>query len=628
MSRVEFMRMPIQHCAAVVLFATLMFGVADSTHAQLTRVSGQAVSGGGKSAAADRVVVGAVVLGASGVSSAGSTRISSGSIFYGQAMTATYSGSAAQVVGATNRTLKVAVLGGVGPITGRFFDRLGGQTGYSQSTMTRVAGDTMLFELQGSRLGLRGLEYYFEVERAGAIVSIGSAAEPYRFITQLQNVSAGALPAQQYRMIGFPFDVSPSTPSAVFEDDLGSADPVEWRIGRYDAQSESYDEYPNFGNVAAGRGYWIITREGTSVDASGQSAIPDTTVTDGGNETHYGLLMVEPGWNQIATPFAFAIDWNDRIAEGGIEDVLWGYTSGFDEVTSYDPAETLAPFTGYWVFNSASVARKLLLPYVETVAGAPNRKLVPSEAADVWMNLSVSAGAVGDRYNVVGIAPGAASGRDEFDFSEPPSIDKYVSLAFVHESSSAKTELLAGDFRPPQDSVHVFDVLIRGNVTEDVQLRAEIGGAGSPGTMAVLIDRATGRQYDLRKTPEIVLDNKASTQGARYRLLVGRDGDPGFPDVSSTMPREFALSQNYPNPFNSSTTIGFDVSSASMVKITIFDVLGRTVRVLTHKSYSPGRYALAWDGSDESGHTVASGMYMYQFVAGDVRVIRKMVVLK
>lgn len=628
MSRGEFMRRPIRHCAGVVLFATLVFGVADSSHAQLTRVSGQTVSGGGKSAASDRVVVGAVVLGASGVSSAGSTRISSGSVFYGQAMTATYSGSAAQVVSATNRTLKVAVLGGAGPITGRFFDRLGGQTGYTQAAMTRIAGDTMLFELQGSRLGLRGLEYYFEIERAGAIISIGSAAEPYTFITQLQNVSSGALPAEQYRMIGFPFDVSPSSPSAVFEDDLGTADPVEWRIGRYDARSESYDEYPNFGNVAAGRGYWIITREGTTVDASGQSATPDTTVTDGGSDTRYGLLLVEPGWNQIATPFAFAIDWDDRIAESGIEDVLWGYTSGFDEVTSYDPAESMAPFVGYWVFNSASGARKLLLPYVETVAGSSNRKLVPSEAAEIWINLAVFAGAVGDRHNVVGIAPGAASGRDEFDFSEPPAIDKHVSLAFVHESSSAKREFLAGDFRPPQDSVHVFEILIRGNVTEDVLLRAEIGGAGSTGTVAVLIDMATRRQYDLRKKPEIVLDNRASAEGARYQLLVGRDGDPGFPDASSTIPREFALSQNYPNPFNSSTTIGFDVPSASTVNITITNVLGQTVRVLTDREYGQGRYSLAWDGRDDNGTSLASGIYLYQLVIGDVRITRKMVLLK
>lgn len=78
------------------------------------------------------------------------------------------------------------------------------------------------------------------------------------------------------------------------------------------------------------------------------------------------------------------------------------------------------------------------------------------------------------------------------------------------------------------------------------------------------------------------------------------------------VPSAFYLGQNYPNPFNPTTTISFGLPQSSHVRITIYDVTGREVNVLTDAGYTPGAHTVTWDGTDISGASVASGMYVYR----------------
>ena len=89
-----------------------------------------------------------------------------------------------------------------------------------------------------------------------------------------------------------------------------------------------------------------------------------------------------------------------------------------------------------------------------------------------------------------------------------------------------------------------------------------------------------------------------------------------------------ALHQNYPNPFNPSTEIRFDLPTARDVKLRIYNQLGQTVRTLVDHRMKAGAYSLKWNGDDEAGHTVASGVYFYNLDAGDFTQIRKMTLVK
>ena len=133
---------------------------------------------------------------------------------------------------------------------------------------------------------------------------------------------------------------------------------------------------------------------------------------------------------------------------------------------------------------------------------------------------------------------------------------------------------------------------------------------------------------------------------ATFRFVTLTD-DPGVVDIAygelgnsahigvpmqvakaKALPMAAALHQNYPNPFNPSTEIRFDLPTARDVKLRIYNQLGQTVRTLVDHRMKAGAYSLKWNGDDEAGHTVASGVYFYNLDAGDFTQIRKMTLVK
>jgi hypothetical protein len=96
----------------------------------------------------------------------------------------------------------------------------------------------------------------------------------------------------------------------------------------------------------------------------------------------------------------------------------------------------------------------------------------------------------------------------------------------------------------------------------------------------------------------------------------------------SQIPTEFFLSQNYPNPFNPTTLISFGLPTDSDVKVEVFNLLGQRVRTLLHSQEKAGYKTIIWDGNDESGKGVASGVYFYKVEAGKYNETKKMTLLR
>ena len=97
---------------------------------------------------------------------------------------------------------------------------------------------------------------------------------------------------------------------------------------------------------------------------------------------------------------------------------------------------------------------------------------------------------------------------------------------------------------------------------------------------------------------------------------------------TSTRPQSFALEQNYPNPFNSETAIRFALSTSEEVELAIFNLAGQKVAVLVDGRRLAGVYAVRWDGRDDGGRGLASGIYLYRLRAGQEVETRKLVLLR
>lgn len=97
---------------------------------------------------------------------------------------------------------------------------------------------------------------------------------------------------------------------------------------------------------------------------------------------------------------------------------------------------------------------------------------------------------------------------------------------------------------------------------------------------------------------------------------------------SPGLPERFILGQNYPNPFNPETNIPFKLPRKSQVKLVIIDTRGQIIKTLVNKTMEAGEYQILWDSKDDTGKSVASGVYLYRLTAGSFTMVKKMVVLR
>jgi len=142
----------------------------------------------------------------------------------------------------------------------------------------------------------------------------------------------------------------------------------------------------------------------------------------------------------------------------------------------------------------------------------------------------------------------------------------------------------------------------------------------------VLVDKSAQVSLDLKNEGNYSF----SSQNKDFRILVGQpdfvqDNDLG----SQPLLKTYELFQNYPNPFNSETTIQYALSRNTHLKIVIYNALGKEVKKLVDNTYqSPGIYKILWDGTDNQGIPLPTGIYLCRLMTNEDSQIRKLLNLK
>jgi len=104
--------------------------------------------------------------------------------------------------------------------------------------------------------------------------------------------------------------------------------------------------------------------------------------------------------------------------------------------------------------------------------------------------------------------------------------------------------------------------------------------------------------------------------------------DVGDEDDDFIIPDDFALNQNTPNPFNPTTDISFDLPRSTHVTLNVYNILGQKARTLIDENLPAGSHIITFDGRDDGGYELSSGIYFYQIKAGEFSQSRKMTLLK
>ena len=100
------------------------------------------------------------------------------------------------------------------------------------------------------------------------------------------------------------------------------------------------------------------------------------------------------------------------------------------------------------------------------------------------------------------------------------------------------------------------------------------------------------------------------------------------PKDTPPLPRKFYLYDNFPNPFNPGTNVTYEIATRDNVSLEVFDIQGREIKTLVRKEQFPGKYSVYWNGQNEKGSIVSSGVYLCVLRVGGIELSKKMVYLK
>jgi len=524
-------------------------------------------------------------------------------------------------------SIEVAYSGATGAVTGVIYYRLGGEISYTSGAFT-PGNDTLSYTFPAGLTATRALEYYLELLDGSYTERVGGTVKPIAYTPLLTNVQSqrpDTTEARRYKMIGVPLALSgDSACSAVFPDDLGGGYKSNWRLASYDPEEQAYAEYPNSAPVKPGQGYWLITRSSADYGAPGRAVQPNRLYFS----NYFYEVSMDSGWNLIANPFPFEVSATEVLIDtGGV--VVSGWPTAI-----LDPAAYWYSGTGYiavtsipgWDAVFVNVKRdgvKALFPYHR--AGAA-KKAVPlansypleTGSSDWQVQIKMSAGGYIDDGNFIGVRSDALVGLDRYDYGEPPPPPDGPSLAL--KTDETDRYLKRCDYRPPFDDGAEWYLTF----TEIEDRIVTVSGIEKiPNDMdawLVLDDKSKMR---LEEGSTINLPDDVVSA----RLIIG-DESYLRNNESIITPNVFALEQNYPNPFNPMTTIQYTLPEPATVRLEVYNLLGQRVVTLVDKELPAGDYTTVWEGTDNAGRPVASGIYLYKIDAGKFTSAKKMILLK
>lgn len=633
MRRCKSLIIPIITGLCTVLTASFAIGQASSANYNLT--GGGLVGGGGISASAANDITGTFGFGPMGVAISTSYILNGGlaavfqpsDVFY-----AAYTRPGTDTVTVQNLTLKINFGYQSGVVSGKLYYQQRGSIYFDSAALTVGPGDTLRYTIPSTWLTARGLNYYFIVRDEGSGITrlITNGGEVYTFICELTNAQGQrptALPEAKYRIVGIPVNHqgSRSVPT-IFGDDLGAIDITQWRLGRHEYEGTSLvlHEYnvadPNIAEHLPGIGYWLAVRHGRRYGTDGFTVTPNRFLITG----DYLELAVDSGWNQLANPFAFPIDWelvrfddNGTVVSGHPAEVLDDAAYWYNG-SEYETVDSIPAWEGFFV-NIKKKNVKILFRHLiySSLKNAPQKIAGPAGENDWRINLQLITETNRDIDNYAGVIRSAESGYDYLDFAEPPPPPGGTFLAFVLPEQKS---LFRCDYRPVFKDGAEWQVKIAKaanrvlKVSDLNQLPPDMSAwlIFDNGTHILLDDRIEVRLHD-------------NIESAR--LIIGTQKYISH-EVSELLPKEFSLEQNFPNPFNPATSISFSLPEPGFVQLEVYNVLGQNVRALVEREMEAGKHIIDWDGKDDNGRAVASGVYFYRIQYNDLNACRKMVLLK
>lgn len=430
---------------------------------------------------------------------------------------------------------------------------------------------------------------------------------------------AGDFRAVDYQIVGLPGNSDVSV--AQF---LSGEHRKDWQV-YWDngAASEFLVEY-NGGaefNFKIGRAFWII-HKGSLVFVN--RAVPVAPLSPSAPLMSAQIKVpLRSGWNLIANPYTRSVAWArirdaNNVPTSKVTDPIWAFNQ------TYSQADSLKPYAGYYFYNRQNLDT-LRIPY--SLYYPPASSSAAEANPILWrVNIALSSDEYIEKATSFGVAREASSELDAFDFRKPRAIAAIPSVSFNRSAWDKNYGIFATDIRPEFEEQESWDFEVQSAQREPLQLTLS-GINHIPSHFAVyLIDAARAHYVNLRE--DSLYNFTPATDITKFTVRVGKAGALQE-ELDALIPKEFALEQNFPNPFNPTTAIPVTVPVTTEVKLKVYNLLGKEVKTLYAGSLAPGRHFFNWDGRDEAGHALGTGVYFYRLTTNTgFAFIKKMLFIK
>jgi hypothetical protein len=524
------------------------------------------------------------------------------------------------------------------PTTGTFYYRPAGASSFERISLDLAGVDQRTVEIPGSAVTEHGTQYFLRISgyRSGSEeemafpVPATAPTETAFLPVQVPELSAaGTFASERYRMLTVPAALGDRSVFDALEDQYGSYDPSAWRLARWAPTDSTYRLGPEVDSLRPGEAAWLITATGDSL------TLNDVRAADASGPVSISL---QPGWNQIGSPFAFPVAWASvRRPESVRMPVAYDASRPRGERYRFE-ASTLQPWQGAFVYNTAETTVSIQVPPVaatNTTASSSAQKTLAS-ASEAGYRLQAIATAshddrrLQDRTTWLGFAEGAKAGFGPKDLAKPPAVGPHVRV----QASTDDGPALARSLKPPSANGAAWDLTVglhldaplRSETTVTVQLAEQ--GRRPEGFERYVIDRDRNQRLPVTdQSVTLTLTPEQPTR--RLQVIVGTESfaKQKSEGVSLSID-ETTLRTNAPNPFTEATTISYQLADRQEVTIAIYDLLGRRVETLVDGPQEPGVHRTTWRATDSNGQTLASGVYFCRMKAGSYTGTQKLVLVR
>lgn len=504
------------------------------------------------------------------------------------------------------------------PTTKRLYYRSAGESSWQYVNIT-TPGTNFNVSIPQNIMTLRGVEYYIfmsDGQQEVTFPAIDPEIKPATVQVAVSNyIPSLALQGMTYQMISVPMNLTNPQVQNVLGDDYGQYNPEQWRLFRW--ESGDYVEYPDItSSFTPGTAFWLVTRDNESFDIDNGISI---------DSSHPFSYTLQPGWNQVANPFAFPI-LTDTVDVP--EDVL-------NPPVFYDGTEYLydvpiiQPWQGYFVYNKIDAPVTINFPPIAAPAGIPklSKRLTINTESEYMLQFSAAMqqSRLMDTQNFIGFRTNAKDAWDNLDLAEAPPIGEYIQLSIIENE-----ERFAANFKPTLTAGNQWEVELRALPLIELPIQINLLETGNlpDGQQLYILDK----DFDCAIA---TTENNFSVKISRkmpvrhFKILVGTKeyAEQNIQGIS-LIPLDYKLDQNFPNPFNPATTIPYQLGRRSMVSLEIYNILGQRIRTLIYGVQNTGQYSATWDGKSDGGKSVAAGIYVCRFQAGEFIATRKLVLVR